>query len=86
MKLNCLHLQNLSIDKQLELEKKLLLETDEHWCLINEGTSAFIVMGVSAKVVDFLDLDQVQRLNIPVIKRFSGGGTVVVDQNTICLF
>lgn len=39
-------------------------------------------MGISGKPEALLHLDSVQRDQIPVIKRCSGGGTVIVDENT----
>jgi len=40
-------------------------------------------MGISGKAEKLLDLDLVKRDNIAVIKRFSGGGTVVIDPLTV---
>ncbi len=40
-------------------------------------------MGISGKPETLLDIDRVKRDRIPVIKRFSGGGTVIVDENTL---
>lgn len=40
-------------------------------------------MGISGNPPALLDLDRVKRDQIPVFQRFSGGGTVVVDENTL---
>ena len=40
-------------------------------------------MGISGKPETLLDISKVQKDQIPVIKRFSGGGTVIVDENTL---
>jgi lipoate-protein ligase A len=40
-------------------------------------------MGISGHPEALLDLPHVKKENIPVIKRFSGGGTVVVDEDTL---
>jgi len=40
-------------------------------------------MGISGKMEELLDVQSVQKEKIPVIKRFSGGGTVIVDENTL---
>ena len=40
-------------------------------------------MGISGEADKLLDVDAVKREGIPVIKRFSGGGTVIVDENTL---
>lgn len=42
-------------------------------------------MGLSGKVDKLINVDKAKELNLPVIKRFSGGGTVVVDHSTFCL-
>lgn len=39
-------------------------------------------MGISGEPTQLLNLAQVHEQKIPVIKRFSGGGTVIVDENT----
>lgn len=40
-------------------------------------------MGISGKPDLLLDQALVQKDNIPVIRRFSGGGTVIVDEETL---
>lgn len=40
-------------------------------------------MGISGQPSQLLDLSKIKENNIPVIKRFSGGGTVIVDENTL---
>lgn len=72
-------LKGMPILEQLELEKKLLREHTDDYCLINQGTSPAIVMGISGKAPELINLP----VQIPVIKRYSGGGTVVVDENTL---
>lgn len=81
--LNFLKFKNLPILEQLRLEEALLRTSDENWCLLNEGSSPAIVMGISGKPQELLDIPSVLHHNIPVIKRYSGGGTVLVDQNTL---
>jgi lipoate-protein ligase A len=51
--------------------------------MINRGTPRAIVMGISGHPEILLDLPRVRRDNIPVYKRFSGGGTVFVDEDTL---
>jgi lipoate---protein ligase len=75
-----LHLKNTSILEQLRLEEALLRTDNKNWCIINEGSDPAIVMGVSGKPADLIHCD---RADIPIIKRFSGGGTVVVDDKTL---
>ncbi len=40
-------------------------------------------MGISGQPEALLNVSSVKREQIPVIKRFSGGGTVIVDPNTL---
>jgi hypothetical protein len=45
--------------------------------------AAAIVLGLSGKPTELLDVEMVRRDPIMTIKRFSGGGTVVLDYNSI---
>ncbi|TMW69600.1 hypothetical protein Poli38472_001756 [Pythium oligandrum] len=74
-----------SIQEQLRLEEALFrVEKQRNWFVYNEeSTPTTIVMGISGKPEQLLHLDQVKRDGIPVLKRFSGGGTVIVDHHTI---
>ncbi|MCH9609732.1 MAG: hypothetical protein S4CHLAM45_01230 [Chlamydiales bacterium] len=76
-------LKKLPVLEQLKLEEALLRADTRNWCLINVGTPPAIVMGISGKPEQLIDQTLVDRDNIPVIKRFSGGGTVYVDEETI---
>ena len=80
--MNILHLQNTSIFDQLLLEEQLLREDDRNFCLINSGSTPAIVMGISGKADALVHLDQLPD-SIPILRRFSGGGTVIVDENTV---
>ncbi len=40
-------------------------------------------MGISGVPESLMDLPRVQKDRIPLIKRFSGGGTVIVDESTL---
>ena len=79
MTINILHLKNLEISKQLEIEKKLLHANDDNWCILNEGFHPTIVLGISSKEEEHIN----KTCPLPIIRRFSGGGVVVVDKNTI---
>lgn len=83
VKLHLVQLQNTSILEQLRLEEALLRADDNNWCLINSGCPKAIVMGISGKVDQMLNYDLLKQHPIPVIRRFSGGGTVVIDPSTI---
>ncbi|KZV40330.1 lipoate-protein ligase A [Dorcoceras hygrometricum] len=82
--ISLLRLNGMPILEQLHLEERLLRTTSENWCLINNGTTdPTIVMGVSGKPVELLDTESVLRDEISVIRRYTGGGTVIVDHATI---
>ncbi|MBN1914723.1 MAG: lipoate--protein ligase family protein [Parachlamydiales bacterium] len=72
----------LPIEKMLSLEYFLLKNHTKNWCLITQSTSKAIVMGVSAKKKEVIHLPFLTQKPIVTIRRFSGGGTVVVDQHT----
>ncbi len=73
----------MPIFEQLQLEEALLRNSAESYCIINQGSPRAIVMGISGKPEELLDLSRIKEEKIPVIKRFSGGGTVIVDENTL---
>jgi lipoate-protein ligase A len=83
MHFHLLHLQSYPIFEQLKLEEILLRTDSRNWCIINEGSSPAIVMGISGKKEEWIDTVKASQDKIPIIKRFSGGGTVVVDHNTL---
>lgn len=80
--MHIIHLQNKSIDQQLLLEEQLLREDNRNFCLINTGSSPAIVMGISGKADTLIHLNHLPD-SIPIFRRFSGGGTVIVDENTV---
>lgn len=81
--LRWIELQNLPVFEQLELEEELLRSDEGNYCIVNRGSPRAIVMGISGVPNILLDLEKVRAEKIPVIKRCSGGGTVVVDENTL---
>lgn len=78
-----LNLTDIPILQQLQLEEALLRCDDRNWLLINRGSSPAIIMGISGKYHHHVNSERMQQQPIPVIRRFSGGGTVVVDRNTV---
>jgi len=80
MTFHLIHLKNTSIYEQLRLEEELLRQDTRNFCLINEGTPPAIVMGISGKASELINYE---KLSVPVIRRFSGGGTVIVDESTL---
>ncbi|XAR71253.1 hypothetical protein NMG60_11028434 [Bertholletia excelsa] len=82
--MNLLRFEGLSILKQLHLEEQLLRTSSDNWCIINDGTNApAIVLGLSGKPSELLEIGPVLQDRVPVIRRFTGGGTVIVDPGTI---
>lgn len=80
--LNLICLKNYSIYEQLQLEEALLRADQRNWCLLNDGSPPAIVMGISGKPKLLINPDLMQKRPVPVIRRFSGGGTVFVDEDT----
>jgi len=80
--LNLLVLDHYPIFQQLQLEEALLRADDQNWCLVNSGTPHAIVMGISGKPRHLINEKIFHKNPIPVIRRFSGGGTVFVDEHT----
>lgn len=81
--LRLLCLQNISILEQLRIEEALLRTDTGNWCLFNQGSSPAVVLGISGKPEKLLNAEKWSRQPLPLIRRFSGGGTVVVDSNTL---
>jgi lipoate-protein ligase A len=80
----CLHLQGRRILDQLHLEEYLLRDSVANWCIIAEGSSEpSVVLGVSAQTEEWVDRKEWEKKPIRLIKRFTGGGTVVVDEKTL---
>lgn len=83
MKLHLLQLENCPVLQQLRYEEALLRVDQRNWCLINQGSPPAIVMGISGQLEELIELAVWQQKPVPVIRRFSGGGTVFVDEETL---
>lgn len=83
MNLHWISLRNVSIFEQLKLEEALLRTEDRNFCIVNRGSPKAIVMGISGDAEKMLHIPLVKQDLVPVIRRFSGGGTVVVDEDTL---
>lgn len=82
-KLHLILLKNTPIFEQLQIEEALLRTEEKSFCIINIGSPRAIVMGISGQAEALLDADAVKKEEVPVIRRYSGGGTVVVDPDTL---
>jgi lipoate-protein ligase A len=80
--LKLLYLQNKPILEQLLIEEALLRADKGNWCVFNTGTVPGIVLGVSSKVEQHIHSEKMAQKPVPLIRRFTGGGTVFVDENT----
>ncbi|MBU6446455.1 MAG: lipoate--protein ligase family protein [Verrucomicrobia bacterium] len=81
--IHLIHLENVPIFEQLQLEEALLRGSEENFCIINQGSPRAIVMGISGQPEQLINIEKVKQAHIPVIRRFSGGGTVIVDEDTL---
>lgn len=76
--------RGMAILRQLQIEEALLRKSGDNWCLLNDGSSEpAIVMGISGKAHELLHEEESKEAGVQLIKRFSGGGTVIVDENTL---
>lgn len=80
--LHLLRLTHYPIFQQLQLEEALLRADERNWCLLNSGTPDAIVMGISGQPEQWLNQPLLEKKPVPLIRRFSGGGTVYVDAHT----
>ncbi len=81
MLLSLLRLKGVPIFEQLQVEEALLRADKKNWCIINYGVPPAIVMGISGNAEDLLIVEPANS-PLPIIRRFSGGGCVVVDPST----
>ncbi|MDX8430827.1 MAG: lipoate--protein ligase family protein [Candidatus Algichlamydia australiensis] len=81
--MNLIELGNVPILEQLKLEEGLLRAGKGNYCLLNCGSTPAIIMGISGKPEELVFREKQQEQKLPLIKRYSGGGTVVVDHNTL---
>lgn len=80
--LNLVSLEEYPIFEQLKLEEALLRADQENWCIINRGSPPAIVMGISQVPEQVVNFKLVESRPIPLVRRYSGGGTVFVDEHT----
>lgn len=79
-----LSLMKMPLLEQLQLEEALLRTQDKNYFIINQEVPPAIVLGSLNRKDEHLTS---YPEHIPIIKRFSGGGSIVADENTIfCTF
>jgi lipoate-protein ligase A len=83
MTIEIIELENTCIKKQLTLEKRLLQEEDGSYLIINKSPLPAIVMGSSQKAEEVINVAKAAEKSIPIIQRFSAGGCVILDKDTI---
>jgi lipoate-protein ligase A len=85
--LRFVRLQGVPIFQQLQLEEVLMRLDPEHsYCIFNASAASAlptVVTGLGGKIPDLVDLEKTERDSIPIIRRYTGGGTVIVDSNTV---
>ncbi|SGA00969.1 lipoate-protein ligase A [Chlamydia abortus] len=78
-----LNLSGKTIFEQLQIEEALLRNYKENVCIINFNTPEAVVLGISRQPSEDLYISELRSDNIPIIKRYSGGGTVFIDNNSL---
>lgn len=70
---------------QLALEEALLRADARNWLVLNTGGGGppAIVMGVAGDASRLVRLDAAAAARVPVVRRFTGGGTVVLDGGSL---
>ena len=83
-----LRLRNVPVLRMLRLEEALFRTDRRSWFITNEWDGVqpaadALVLGISGRPEQMLHVEAAQHSGVPVIKRFTGGGTVVVDSDTL---
>lgn len=81
-----LRLSGMPSLRQMQLEEALLRTDKRNFCVLaTDVPGPTVVLGISARVKQLVNVDLVRRDGVPLVKRFSGGGTVVVDPRTVVM-
>lgn len=82
--LKIFNLKNISIYDQLCFEELLLRTTSDNYVILNSNIpSTNIVLGFSGKPHELLNNELILNQKVSVLRRYTGGGTVVVDNHTL---
>jgi lipoate-protein ligase A len=93
-RLHVLRHHPLSLFDQLCIEEAILRSDSRNWLILNQGTPVpQIVLGLSGKIDKLVNVKKVLEHNnskiqsvndeIKLIRRFSGGGTVITNEDTL---
>jgi len=81
--INLVHMHGRSMLEQLRIEESLYRAGEGHWCIVNRyAGDPVVVLGISGKPEKLVYLEKTRKDNVPLIKRFSGGGTVILSPGT----
>jgi lipoate-protein ligase A len=74
--------ENLALDEALLIESEAALAAGEdaarnEWLRLWESARHFVVLGVSGRLREEVHVDRCRRLGIPILRRASGGGSVL---------
>lgn len=78
-----LPLYQVPIFEQLYIEEALLRNSSDNFLITNTNLPEAIVLGASRRLSLDVNVSAALQNKIPVIKRFSGGGSVFLDQDSV---
>lgn len=77
--------EQVPILDQLRIEEALFRSDESSYCLAIHGSNPSIVMGAFGQINELVEFTKWNETPLPIIRRYSGGGTVVVDEETLFL-
>ena len=83
MTIHLIVLKNTPIEKQLAIEETLLRSDNRFFVVIGTELPKAIVMGSSQKKEEVVHLDKANAREIPILQRYSAGGCVILDKDSI---
>jgi len=79
--------KNLSIAENIALDKKLLEQVGKGEISplfrFYKCSDKAVVVGISQKIEEYVNIEQCEKDNVPVLKRFSGGGAVFLGNGSL---